>query len=82
MIWGIIKKNCIVALPLERTYKLAHKGDESMQTGVWLGVIFSAILAFVIGFLYDQTLHWYLFILIICTGFFINTIIMILKTED
>lgn len=53
-----------------------------MQTGIWLGVIFSAILAFVIGFIYDQTLHWYLFILIICTGFFINAIIMILKTDD
>ncbi|MER2000680.1 MAG: hypothetical protein ABS882_12980 [Lysinibacillus sp.] len=53
-----------------------------MQVGVWIGILFSAILAFVIGDLYNQPLHWYLFIIIVFTGFFINTIILILKTKD
>ena len=53
-----------------------------MQIGVWLAILFSAILAFVIGDLYGQPLHWYLFIIIVFIGFFINTIILILKAKD
>ena len=46
------------------------------------GILFSAIMAFVIGNLYAQPLHWYLFIIIVFIGFFINTIILILKAKD
>lgn len=53
-----------------------------MQIGVWMAILFSAIVAFVIGDMYGQPLHWYLFIIIVFTGFFINTIILILKTKD
>lgn len=53
-----------------------------MQWSNWIAVLLSAILAFVVGDYYDQPLHWYLFILIIFVGFFINTVILILQTED
>lgn len=53
-----------------------------MEIGVWIGILLSAVLAFLLGDLYGQPLHWYLFILIIVVGFFINTIILILKVKD
>ena len=53
-----------------------------MQLGVWIGILLSAILSFFIGDYYGQPLHWYLFILMVITGFFINTVILILKTRD
>ncbi|HWK23460.1 MAG TPA: hypothetical protein VNS08_10565 [Ureibacillus sp.] len=53
-----------------------------MQLGIWVSIIISAIIAFIIASFYEQPLHWYLFILIIVIGFFINTIILILRTKD
>lgn len=53
-----------------------------MQLGPWIAIVISAVIAFIVGSLYDQPLHWYLFILIIFIGFFINTIILILKSND
>jgi ABC-type multidrug transport system permease subunit len=53
-----------------------------MQIGIWLGILVSAVVAFIVGDAYGQPLHWYLFILIVFTGFFINTIILILKAKD
>lgn len=53
-----------------------------MKWDTWITIIVSAILAFAIGEWYGQPLHWYLFILIVCIGFFINTIIVILQAED
>ena len=53
-----------------------------MQWSNWIAILLSAILAFVVGDMYNQPLHWYLFILIVFVGFFINTIILILQTED
>ncbi|UZM99962.1 hypothetical protein OL548_08530 [Lysinibacillus sp. MHQ-1] len=41
-----------------------------MEIGVWFGILLSAVLAFLLGAFYGQPLHWYLFILIIVTGFF------------
>lgn len=57
-------------------------GEMVMQIGVWMAILFSAVIAFVIGDMYGQPLHWYLFIIIVFTGFFINTIILIIKTKD
>ncbi|WP_332650977.1 hypothetical protein [Lysinibacillus sp. 54212] len=53
-----------------------------MQIGVWMGIFVSAILAFVVGDFYGQKLHWYLFIIMIIIGLFINTVILILKAND
>ncbi|MDM5246311.1 hypothetical protein [Lysinibacillus sp. G4S2] len=53
-----------------------------MEIGVWIGILLSAVLAFLVGDFYGQPLHWYLFILIIVVGFFINTVILILKVKD
>lgn len=53
-----------------------------MEMGVWVGILLSAVLAFLVGDFYGQPLHWYLFILIIVVGFFINTVILILKVKD
>ncbi|MBB5149928.1 MULTISPECIES: hypothetical protein [Ureibacillus] len=53
-----------------------------MQLGVWIGIVVSAILAFIIASFFNQPLHWYLFILILFIGFLLQTIIMILKTPD
>lgn len=39
-----------------------------MEIGVWLGILLSAVLAFLVGDFYGQPLHWYLFILIIVVG--------------
>lgn len=53
-----------------------------MEIGVWVGILLSAVLAFLVGDFYGQPLHWYLFILIIVVGFFIHTVILILKVKD
>lgn len=53
-----------------------------MEIGVWVGILISAVLAFLVGDLYGQPLHWYLFVLIIFIGLFINTVILIIKTHD
>jgi len=53
-----------------------------MEIGVWFCILLSAVLAFLLSDFYGQPLHWYLFILIIVIGFFINTIILILKVKD
>ncbi|MFF5993970.1 MULTISPECIES: hypothetical protein [unclassified Lysinibacillus] len=53
-----------------------------MQIERWVGMFVSAIAAFVIGHLYDQPLHWYLFILMLVLGVFINLVIIILKAEE
>ncbi|MER1984280.1 MAG: hypothetical protein ABS949_13855 [Solibacillus sp.] len=53
-----------------------------MQVGVWVGIFISAVLAFLVGDLYGQPLHWYLFVIILCVGVFINTIILIIKTHE
>ena len=63
-------------------FVLRFFGEMRMQIGVWLAIVFSAVIAFVIGDMYGQPLHWYLFILIVFTGFFINTVILILKAKD
>ena len=53
-----------------------------MQWGTWIVVILSAIISFVIGNMLNEPLYWYLFILIVFTGFFINTVAIILKVGD
>lgn len=53
-----------------------------MRIDVWIAVLLGAVLSFIIGNIYGQPLHWYLFILIVFVGFFINTIILILKMND
>ena len=59
-----------------------QKGEVVMRIDVWIAVLLGAVLSFIIGNIYGQPLHWYLFILIVFVGFFINTIILILKTDD
>ena len=51
-----------------------------MEIGVWFGILLSAVLAFLLGDFYGQPLH--LFILMIVIGFFINTIILIVRVKD
>lgn len=53
-----------------------------MQAGIWVAIVISAIISFIVASFYEQPVHWYLFILIIFIGFFINTVIIILKTKD
>ena len=53
-----------------------------MQFGVWIGIVVSAVLAYVIAIFYEQPINWYLVILLIVIGLFINTIIIILKVQD
>lgn len=53
-----------------------------MQVGIWVAIVISAIISFLIARFYEQPLHWYLFVLIVFIGFFIHTIIIILKTKD
>jgi len=50
--------------------------------GIWFSIIISAIISFIIASVYEQPLHWYLFIIMVVIGFFINTIIIILKTKE
>ena len=53
-----------------------------MQIGIWVGMVVSLVAAFIIGNLYSQPLHWYLFILMLVVGVFVNVVILILKIKD
>lgn len=53
-----------------------------LQLGVWIGIVASAVIAFLVANYFKQPLHWYLFILMIFIGFLIHTVILILKSED
>lgn len=53
-----------------------------MNIGVWLAIIISALLSFVVAEFYEQPIHWYLLILLVVIGLFIHTIIIILKLQD
>lgn len=53
-----------------------------MQITMMLTIIITAIMAFIVGDFYGQPLHWYLFILIVLTGFFVNIVILILEVEE
>lgn len=53
-----------------------------MNFGIWIGMIVSALVSFGIAHLFEQPVHWYLLILLIATGLFINTVIIILKLPD
>lgn len=48
----------------------------------WIAIVLSAILSFIVAKFFNQPLHWYLFILILFIGLFINTIILILRYSD
>ena len=69
-------------------FKQRKRGDkywkevDEMQIGIWVGMVVSLIIAFIVGDLYSQPLHWYLFILMLVIGVFINVVILILKTKD
>lgn len=58
------------------------RGVNVMKLGIWVGMMISAILSFAIAAFYGEPLHWYLLIILIVVGLFINTIIMILKIRD
>jgi len=55
---------------------------DAMQIGIWVGMVVSLIAAFIVGNLYGQPLHWYLFVLMLVIGIFINVVILILKIKD
>ncbi|WP_342558013.1 hypothetical protein [Metasolibacillus sp. FSL K6-0083] len=56
--------------------------EEVMNISSLFSILFSAVLAFLIAAYYEQPLHWYLFILIVCIGFFIQLVIIILRAPD
>lgn len=56
--------------------------DEVMDIGQLFSILFSAVLAFLIAAYFEQPLHWYLFILIVCIGFFIQLVIVILRAPE
>ena len=58
------------------------RGVSEMKLGIWIGMLISAILSFAIAAFYGEPLHWYLLVLLIVVGFYINTIIIILKLQD
>ena len=53
-----------------------------MQFGIWIGIFISALLSYGIALFYEQPIHWYVLILLIVTGLFINTVILILRMQD
>lgn len=53
-----------------------------MKLGIWFGIILSAVLAFGVATFYKQPFHWYLLVVLVIVGLFINTIILILKVQD
>ncbi|MCH7320512.1 hypothetical protein LZ480_01325 [Solibacillus sp. MA9] len=53
-----------------------------MKIDIWIGMIISAILSFAIAAFFGEPLNWYLLVLLIVTGLYINTIIIILKLKD
>ncbi|WP_195891663.1 hypothetical protein [Bacillus ndiopicus] len=56
--------------------------EEVMNISSIFSILLSAVLAFLIAAYFEQPLHWYLFILIVCIGFFIQLIIIILQAPD
>lgn len=58
------------------------KGGTNMQFGVWIAIFISALLSYGIALFYEQPIHWYVLILLIVTGLFINTVILILRMQD
>ncbi|BDH60557.1 hypothetical protein MTP04_06870 [Lysinibacillus sp. PLM2] len=61
---------------------ITNEGLVKMQFGTWIAIIIGAVVAFMVAGFYNQPVHWYLFILILFIGLFINTIILILKSND
>lgn len=59
-----------------------NSGVNVMKVGIWIGMILSALLAFAIAAFYGEPRHWYLLVLLVVVGLYINTIIMILKLQD
>lgn len=53
-----------------------------MQISMIVVILLTAVVAFGVADFYGQPLNWYLFILMVLTGFFIHTIIAILQTKD
>lgn len=49
---------------------------------IGIAIVLSAIGAFAIGSYFGQPLHWYLFVLLLVTGFIIQMIILVLKTDN
>lgn len=49
--------------------------------GMIVAILVSAFMALGIADYYDQPHNWYLFLLMVLTGFFIHIVILILKTE-
>ena len=49
--------------------------------GMFVAIFASALMAFGIADYYDQPHSWYLFLLMVLTGFFIHTVILIVKSE-
>ena len=49
--------------------------------GMFVAIFASAFMALGIADYYDQPHSWYLFLLMVLTGFFIQIIILILKSE-
>lgn len=48
----------------------------------WPAIILSAILSFGIAKFYNEPIHWYLFILLICIGLLINTMVVIIEYKS
>lgn len=53
-----------------------------MHISMIVVILVTAVVAFGVADFYDQPLHWFLFILMVLAGFFIQTIISILQTEE
>lgn len=49
--------------------------------GMFIAIVASAFMAVGIADYYDQPHNWYLFLLMVLTGFFIHIIILIVKSE-
>ncbi|MFJ7954099.1 hypothetical protein ACIQZG_21585 [Lysinibacillus sp. NPDC096418] len=50
--------------------------------GMIVAILVSAFMAFGIADYYNQPHNWYLFLLIVLTGFFIHIVILILKSGN
>lgn len=53
-----------------------------MQIGMIVVILITAVVAFGVADFYQQPLDWYLFIIMVLVGFFIHTVISILKTKE
>lgn len=49
--------------------------------GMFIAIFASAFIAFSIADYYEQPHNWYLFLLMVLTGFFIHTVILILELD-